>query len=632
MILILDNIYFYIIMIIFNFIAKSRSMKLIKVIIENYRAIDSLVEININNFNCIVGKNDVGKSTILKALDLFFNDKNPQMEDKNIRTESLNIEIIVIFKLEGEKITIDEVISTSFEEEDLVDENGFLCVKKCWDMSKKTPKAEWYIKRKFYENDFLLMSEKDLLTLCQKIGIDTHKANGEDYNNVEKRGKIRQKYIEDGKESKFDYTQLTATGKGRDKKILDEVKNMLPTFEYFKADSSLSESDLSIQKYFREKALNILKEEINTDDLESNIRTTIGSSLSIITDKINSVVPVEEQISADVVFDWSKLISTTFQCKKDTSNIPLNSRGDGFRRITMMSYFEMLAEEKKDRKNIIFGFEEPETFLHPEIQKQLFEKLYNMTDNNYQIFVTTHSPVLVASCDRDSIIFVQKSNEHNYVIYQKNEIDVENIVKELGIKPNDEIYNILSPVQLLLLVEGKDDVIAFKHIAQLYKQQHLIEKDFDELKIHLLPIGGCGCIQTWTNLNIIKNLNFPCFIVLDSDKESETCISPNSEKLIELGYKENIDFHVTYKREIENYIPIDYFKNLENPIEITYGDWDDVKKICKEHEFAGRLGGKNVCERHFPNLTFEQIIKTLKIGDKDEFLEIYHNLLRIISN
>ena len=54
---------------------------------------------------------------------------------------------------------------------------------------------------------------------------------------------------------------------------------------------------------------------------------------------------------------------------KEDKDIPFNSRGDGFRRVTMMSYFEMLAEEHDDNRNIIYGFEEPETFLHPEMQK-----------------------------------------------------------------------------------------------------------------------------------------------------------------------------------------------------------------------------------------------------------------------
>ncbi|MCR5454097.1 MAG: ATP-binding protein, partial [Bacteroidales bacterium] len=46
-------------------------MKLKKLRIQNFRGYQD-VTINFNDFNCIVGKNDVGKSTIFKALEKFF--------------------------------------------------------------------------------------------------------------------------------------------------------------------------------------------------------------------------------------------------------------------------------------------------------------------------------------------------------------------------------------------------------------------------------------------------------------------------------------------------------------------------------------------------------------------------------
>lgn len=136
-------------------------------------------------------------------------------------------------------------------------------------------------------------------------------------------------------------------------------------------------------------------------------------------------------------------------------------------------------------------------------------------------------------------------------------------------------------------------------------------------------------IKHWTTLNIIRQLNKPYFILLDSDKKSEDDVSPNLQKLTEIGYTPN-DCQVTRKREIENYIPSSYFSNIANPIEnIDYSDWDDVKAICKHHEESMRLGGKKVCEKHFSNLSFSQLRSTLcpTENDKDdEFLEIYSKI------
>lgn len=46
-----------------------------------------------------MGKNDVGKSTLLKAIDAFLNENNPNIEDKNVYSDSNFIEINLILIL-----------------------------------------------------------------------------------------------------------------------------------------------------------------------------------------------------------------------------------------------------------------------------------------------------------------------------------------------------------------------------------------------------------------------------------------------------------------------------------------------------------------------------------------------------
>lgn len=611
-------------------------MKIVQISIENFKGIKDKVEITTNDFNCIVGKNDVGKSTILKALDIFLNDKSPSKEDKNVYVDSTSIMIELTFEINPFlSIKIDEAIPTTFIEEELLNERGQLVIKKVWNVANDRPRADWFIKRKSYaDNDFLFLTETYLIKLCKTLGIETIKGNNQEYNNVEKRRKLREFYQANYLEYNYEYTPLATTGTTRQKIVLDVIKYLLPSFEYFKADTSLSESDSSIQKYFREKALNLLKVEINTNDLEESIRNKIEESLSKITTLINSIVPDEEHITANVDFDWSKLISTTFKSEKENINIPLSSRGDGFRRITMMSYFEMLAEETKGDKNIIFGFEEPETFLHPQVQKQLFEKLTKMTEVGYQIFTTTHSPIIVAETNTSSILFIQKTS-NNYTVCQKEKINIKTIVEELGIKADDEIIKLHENIKLLFLVEGPDDIQAVTHLANTYKVARVIDKNFEELGVHLIPIGGCGQIKTWTNLNILKSLGKPIYILQDSDKTNEIVNSPNTINLLRYGYKENVDFYITNKREMENYIPLDYFKTLTPPIEIEYTDTCDVKSICASHNNAARLGGKKVIFYHFNHLSFDQLRSTFCLdgnNENDEFLKIYNNILKKIGS
>ena len=61
-------------------------MKLSKVIIENFRSYSHRVELSIEQITAIIGKNDVGKSSILDALDTFFNQGKLDVADRNIHS------------------------------------------------------------------------------------------------------------------------------------------------------------------------------------------------------------------------------------------------------------------------------------------------------------------------------------------------------------------------------------------------------------------------------------------------------------------------------------------------------------------------------------------------------------------
>ena len=49
-------------------------MKIKSLKIKNFRSYKNETKINFGDLNVFVGKNDIGKSTILEALDLFFNE------------------------------------------------------------------------------------------------------------------------------------------------------------------------------------------------------------------------------------------------------------------------------------------------------------------------------------------------------------------------------------------------------------------------------------------------------------------------------------------------------------------------------------------------------------------------------
>lgn len=604
-------------------------MKVLSISITNFRGINNTITISFNDFCCIVGKNDVGKSTILKALDFFLNETAIKKEDKNIYSQNNTITIELVFETPDTPIIVDDAIKTTFIDENLVDSDGHIRIKKEWDTSVSKIKPKTFIFRGKYNTfDIFKSSEKDLLKKCSDLGIETKKGNSEIYNNKEKRVKIEEYLIADGQTLEYVYEELPTTGQTRTKQLFDVLKSLLPSFEYFKADTSLSDSDTSVQKYFKDKAFDLLKTQIDTSVVEQKIREELEIPLGSITKKINSVLSADEEIKANIAFDWSKLISTSFNCAKDVSEIPLAQRGDGFRRITMLSYFEMLSEERNVNCNVIYGFEEPETFLHPETQKQLFDSLSELSAKGCQVIITTHSPYLISETNSNDIVYVTKGN--GYHISQGDNVNIRDIIEQLGINVDNKIISLFnSDFKLALLVEGPDDVEAYSHISKLYKQNGIINQSFDEMGVVIIPIGGCGAIKTWKQCDVIKSLGKPFFIILDSDKLSANDSSKHITELKNMGIEENL-YHLTEKRELENYIPYSYIHSIDNDFP-KYSDWDDVKELCKRSKQQVQLGGKKVCSFHFNKLTFEQIRKSMQVNEKDEFVEIINSINKIVN-
>ena len=99
-------------------------MLLKKAIITNYRGCCGPASINFDLFNCVVGQNDAGKSTILKALDIFLNEVKPSRADLFATADQQQFSIELYFDCQRKEYFLGEQIQTTLEDEELVDSNG----------------------------------------------------------------------------------------------------------------------------------------------------------------------------------------------------------------------------------------------------------------------------------------------------------------------------------------------------------------------------------------------------------------------------------------------------------------------------------------------------------------------------
>ena len=200
---------------------------------------------------------------------------------------------------------------------------------------------------------------------------------------------------------------------------------------------------------------------------------------------------------------------------------------------------------------------------------------------------------------------------------------------DLGIKPDNTFTPLFSTSRLLFLVEGIDDVNAMHHKAMLYKQASLITYTFEELSINIIPIGGCGGVKHWVNLDLFTKLEKPFFIFLDSDKDNAAAVSPNESNLTNYGLTVGTDFMITKKRLLENYMHPTALQRLVPGAVITYTDFDHAKNFCKDYPdsgIRGHLGGSKVAEHHYCNMTFAELRLTWFDGTDDEFINLYNTI------
>ena len=99
-------------------------MKIKRVSISNFRGYKSETNIYFNDLTVFVGRNDIGKSTILEALDLFFNDGKGIIKfdkgDINISSDKTDFQIGVSFVELPEHVVVDDSFETTLADEYLL--------------------------------------------------------------------------------------------------------------------------------------------------------------------------------------------------------------------------------------------------------------------------------------------------------------------------------------------------------------------------------------------------------------------------------------------------------------------------------------------------------------------------------
>lgn len=423
-------------------------MKIKTVKIKNFRSYKNEVEIEFGNLTAFVGKNDIGKSTVLEALDIFFNDGKGVIKlDKDDVNKLALVEgdtetvISVCFEELPANIIIDSTNQTTLQAEYLLNSSNQLEIIKKY---SNAGKERVFVKANHPTSDTC----KDLLlkknTELQKIIKDNAVTCSNQTINAVMRTSIWQHFIADLQLSEI---EIDVT-KGETKSIWDKLQSYLPLYSLFQSDRKNSDGDDEVQDPLKEAVKQILNdatlkakfEEIASEvknklqDVATRTLLKIQEMNPEVASSLNPVIPATESLKWADVF---KSVSIA-----GDENIPINKRGSGVKRLILLNFFRAEAKRRKTQENIpsiIYAIEEPETSQHTEHQKKLIKAFLDLANTaNTQVILTTHSATLVKELEFQHLRLVKSSN---------NTKTIENVL------PNSLPYPSLNEVNFLAFSE-----------------------------------------------------------------------------------------------------------------------------------------------------------------------------------
>ncbi|ELK2076978.1 ATP-binding protein [Vibrio alginolyticus] len=546
-------------------------MKLKELKIKNFRCYREEISISFDDLTALIARNDTGKSTILEALDAFFNSDKLENGDRSAGLpNSAPVEITCVFKDVPDELIIDTDNLISPTHEYLLNQNGDLeickvytgAALKCEEVTLNAlhPSAQNY-------DDLLYLTIVQLRNRANNLGVDLASVN------QTIKSAIRHAIWTHVDDSELSKQLVNLNIKSN---VWKQLQNILPLFQLFKADRPSSDQDAEAQdpiKFAIKEALKDKADELTK--LEGYVREQVESVTRKTIEKLREMDPdlanqLDPKFSA---FNWSKVFSVSLT---NEDQIPLNKRGSGVRRLFLINFFRAKAEQLasvREVQDVIFAIEEPENSQHPNNQLLLLDALTELSlDPQHQVLFTTHNPVLAGRIDHDSIRFINKSDDGTRYIANNDDTTFEQIKNSLGMFANHN-------VKVFVGVEGPNDIEYLRRISAMLAPSEADIVDFSEAesagKLVFIPMGG-STLELWTSR--LEGLDVPEVHILDRDVEppARAKYQDAADRVNERGQRS----FITTAREMENYI---HYEAINEAFELSltsnYSDFDDVPTL-----------------------------------------------------
>ena len=560
-------------------------MRLTKVTLENFRAYRGRTEIPVEEgLTTLIGKNDAGKSTVLEALEIFFNGARPDGDDPwcgGDQRENKTVRIGCAFADLPDEVVIDADAKTNLRDEFLLNAAGELEIHKRFDCSKAkisaTVAAVANHPTANGKDDLLSLTITQLKSRAREVGASLKGVN--QTVSAELRAAIRNAVP--GDEMAVREIEIDAL---EGKRLLPAVEKLLPTFALFRADRPSKDSDGEVQDPMQvavKSAIAGVREQL--DGIKAAVEREVREVAEKTIEKLRELSPdlasaLKPEFSAEPKWEGFKM------ALRDGNGVPVNKRGSGARRLILLSFFRAQAERAAGGKEVIYAIEEPETSQHPDNQRALAEALRDLADGgSAQVLVTTHNPAFARLMPARSVRLVELDGARCATVRSGDEAAKGAVVALGALKDH--------PVKVIVCLEGQNDIAFLQAVAATLRGAGRDVPDLasdERVLMHVLGGSNLGAFaEDWR----LRRLGIPEAHLYDRDTtgpEQEPKYGEAAEKVNNRG--DGSFARITAKREIENYLHPDAISDALG-VTITFGEWDDVGEIVARNVHEAEPGG-----------------------------------------
>jgi len=587
-------------------------MKIQKIEIKNYRSLHD-VTIYPKDILALVGRNNSGKSNVIKALELFFEASTKLVNNEcsyNHNTEE-PIEILITFgKLsDWEK----EQFEPWMDEDKLVVGRQIVCGgADSYTINNlsvtKIPEPEWL-------REDMITGEKIAEWWAKK---DELKINGLDFGaqlGTAKPGVA--KWKEAAKNFLKDHGGKIPWKRDRrenPKGYPGVLKGALPEFIYVPAVRDiLDEAKVSKTNPFGQ-LINSVLEKISGEQKE-----VVSKQLKEIEKRLNRIGG-ENRIAeiGDIEIRLNKLMSELMECDieiemampelrevfggvkiyaDDGIRTAIGTKGHGLQRsmifTILRAYAELAhvqkAENKAQERTTIFAFEEPELYLHPQSQRTLMSVFQKIASGRDQIIYSTHSSLFVDVSYFDQICIMRREKRDEGYKSHPTQLSMSAMLEDLKVRKGvdgtekgirEQYSNAFNPTinegffaDKVVIVEGPSEQYTLPVYAEV------LGYDLDRNNISAVHSNGKG--QMDRLLRVFNGFEIPTYVWFDGDKNNKD--KEVREKTLELlkllgdPVKKIEDIATAVS---DSYIVLEY--NLEETFKSEIENYEALSKEAKE--------------------------------------------------